>query len=78
LGRLQQVSKTTLFAVGVALIVAGAKFLDSQATVVTAIILIILGIALIVLYAILLEKQVTGKVEKRVMERLKLERKRNS
>lgn len=78
MGRLQQVSKTTLFAVGVALIVAGAKFLDSQATVVTAIILIILGIALIVLYAILLEKQVTEKAEKRVMERLKLERKRNS
>ena len=60
------------------MIVAGAKFLDSQATVVTAIILIILGIALIVLYAILLEKQVTEKAEKRVMERLKLERKRNS
>ncbi|MEM2355187.1 MAG: hypothetical protein QXO00_02575 [Candidatus Bathyarchaeia archaeon] len=68
MGTFQTASKTALFTVGVACIVAASNLLQSNLT--ASIILIVLGIVLILLYTHLIEKQSAERALKLAMKKL--------
>ena len=69
-------SKSALLTIAVSCITAGINLIKTDLY--GGLALLIIGFALVVVFAFLVESQVTSKVEKLVLERLKLEGKGNT